>query len=82
MNFLQRIAYAYKKKEPYIKEGSNIIQYDQSGYVLRLCTTRNDEQVWINTMRRDGDLVLSWTNSDGEVIGNIYENPELLQEGN
>lgn len=49
-----------KKKEPYIKERSNIIQYDTMGYPLRLCITKDHDQQWIDTYEEDGDLVLKW----------------------
>lgn len=48
------------KEAPYIKERSNIIQYDDMGYPLRLVINKYNEQVWIDTVEREGDLVLSW----------------------
>ena len=46
-----------------------VIRFYTLGYIGR--TSKKSEE----------DIVLSLTSSDGEVIGNIYENAELLQEG-
>lgn len=48
------------EEAPYIKERSNIIQYDDMGYPLRLVINKYGKQVWIDTVEREGDLVLSW----------------------
>ena len=49
--------------EPYIKIRSNVIQFDEMGYPLRLVITRDDGQVWIDTNEREGDIVLEWEES-------------------
>lgn len=51
----------FKKKKPWItiEERSNIIQFDGMGYPLRLCIT-NQGQMWIDTDKQDGDVVLRW----------------------
>ena len=53
-----------KKKEERIKiiERSNVIQYDDMGYPLRLCIMSDDKQAWVDTNERDGDIVLKWEN--------------------
>lgn len=48
---------------------SNIIQYDDMGYPLRLCIHLCEkcgkiEQVWIDTTEQDGDSILRWTKSN------------------
>ncbi|MDT2844683.1 hypothetical protein [Vagococcus lutrae] len=48
------------KQAPYIKKWSNVIQYDDMGYPLRLIINKYSEQVWIDTVEIEGDLVLSW----------------------
>lgn len=52
----------WKKKEERtrIVERSNIIQYDDMGYPLRLCIMSDRRQAWIDTDERDGDIVLRW----------------------
>ena len=52
----------WKKKEERTKivERSNIIQYDDMGYPLRLCIMADGKQAWIDTNERDGDVVLRW----------------------
>ncbi len=52
----------WKKKEERTKivERSNIIQYDDMGYPLRLCIMSDGKQAWIDTNERDGDFVLRW----------------------
>jgi len=52
----------WKKKENKIKieERSNIIQYDDMGYPLRLCIMSDNTQAWIDTHEREGDIVLRW----------------------
>ena len=49
--------------EPYIKIRSNVIQFDEMGYPLRLVITRDGDQVWIDTNEREGDIVLEWEES-------------------
>lgn len=49
-----------KKEVPYIKERSNVIQYDEMGYPLRLIINYKGEQVWLDTYEEDGDVVLEW----------------------
>lgn len=39
---------------------SNVIQYDEMGYPLRLVIANNGEQLWIDTMEKNGDVVLKW----------------------
>ena len=55
----------FNKKEnaPYIKEISNVIQYDDMGYPLRLCINNKGKQVWIDTYEREGDVVLRWSDN-------------------
>lgn len=52
----------WKKKEERTKivERSNIIQYDDMGYPLRLCIMSDGKQAWIDTNEREGDVVLRW----------------------
>ena len=49
-----------KSKKVTIVERSNIIQYDNMGYPLRLCIMSDGTQAWIDTNERDGDNVLRW----------------------
>lgn len=44
-----------------ITERSNVIQYDDMGYPLRLCIMSDSRQVWIDTDEEDGDVVLKWS---------------------
>lgn len=43
-----------------ILERSNVIQYDDMGYPLRLCIMSDGTQAWIDTNEREGDVVLRW----------------------
>lgn len=43
-----------------VKIRSNVIQYDEMGYPLRLCIFSNGEQRWVDTYEQDGDVVLKW----------------------
>lgn len=45
------------------KERSNVIQYDQMGYPLRLIINQDNEQVWIDTYEQEDDVVLKWEES-------------------
>ena len=49
-----------KEERAEIVERSNIIQYDDMGYPLRLCIMSDGKQAWIDTNERDGDIVLRW----------------------
>lgn len=44
-----------------IKEYSNVIQFDEMGYPLRLVIDNNGKQIWIDTTERDNDVILEWT---------------------
>ena len=48
------------KNKTRIVEYSNIIQFDEMGYPLRLVIDRNGKQLWIDTVERDDDVVLKW----------------------
>lgn len=41
-------------------EYSNIIQFDEMGYPLRLVLDSKGKQFWIDTTQRDEDIVLTW----------------------
>lgn len=43
-----------------IEKYSNVIQFDEMGYPLRLVIDSNGEQLWIDTVERVGDVVLTW----------------------
>lgn len=47
-------------KSLYIKWRSNVIQYDEMGYPLRLIINHKGKQVWLDTYEEDGDVVLEW----------------------
>lgn len=47
---------------------SNVIQFDEMGYPLRLCIVRTKkkpytDQVWLDTMQKPNDVVLKWENT-------------------
>ncbi len=48
------------KAQHRIVEYSNVIQYDEMGYPLRLVIDNNGEQLWIDTTERENDVVLIW----------------------
>lgn len=57
----------FKKKEQKpikplfeITNRSNVIQYDDMGYPLRLVIIDDKEQIWIDSYEGDGDVVLEW----------------------
>ena len=53
-----------------IIERSNIIQYDEMGYPLRLVIVKNykneTEQMWLDTNEQEGDIELKWKNHNGD----------------
>lgn len=50
----------HKKDILRITERSNVIQYDDMGYPLRLCIMSDHEQRWVDTYEEEGDVVLKW----------------------
>ena len=68
-----------------VKERSNIIQYDDMGYVLRLflckCSCGKTKQIWIDSVKCESDCICKWTEQKGlsnqpKVVisdGNRYE---------
>lgn len=50
----------FKRKESTstIIERSNVIQYDEMGYPLRLCIFSDGYQRWVDTYEEDTDIVL------------------------
>lgn len=55
MNFFKR-----KKEITHVVERSNVIQFDEMGYPLRLCIMSDGKQRWIDTYEREGDVALKW----------------------
>ncbi|ETU62902.1 hypothetical protein [Enterococcus faecalis] len=55
MNFFKR-----KKEITHAVERSNVIQFDEMGYPLRLCIMSDGKQCWIDTYEAKGDVVLKW----------------------
>ena len=53
-----------KNNKRKIEEKSNVIQYDQMGYPLRLVIMSSGEQIWIDAHERDGDVVLEWSRQE------------------
>lgn len=39
---------------------SNIVQYDDMGYPLRLCLMSDGEQIWLDSHDEETDLVCKW----------------------
>lgn len=39
---------------------SNIVQYDDMGYPLRLCIMDDGEQIWLDSYDEETDLVCEW----------------------
>lgn len=65
MKFFKKYKDKNKDKPFNILYRSNVVQLDEMGYPLRLCIVegngrKNSEQVWLDTVDRDGDLVLKW----------------------
>lgn len=51
----------FKRSEPIkIMESSNVIQFDDMGYPLRLVIDNEDNQLWLDTNEREGDVELKW----------------------
>lgn len=48
------------KKKHKIVEYSNVIQFDEMGYPLRLVIDNYGKQLWIDTTERETDVVLLW----------------------
>lgn len=49
------------KAEHRIVEYSNVIQFDEMGYPLRLVMDNKGKQLWLDTTKREDDVVLKWT---------------------
>lgn len=58
----------FKRKEEIrkITNRSNVIQYDDMGYPLRLVIVDDKEQIWIDTCEEEGDVVLNWKNHNAQ----------------
>lgn len=52
------------KREKCTPKQSNVIQYDDMGYPLRLVIGSDGNQYWRDTYEREGDVVLNWKNMD------------------
>ena len=59
MKFFKR-----KEEKRKITDRSNVIQYDDMGYPLRLVIVDGKEQMWIDTCEEEGDIALKWINND------------------
>ena len=59
-----------KKKNKFkVLYRSNIIQYDEMGYPLRLCIVKESnkdrsEQLWLDTSVEAGDVEIRWRSTD------------------
>lgn len=54
-------SFKFKEKESRkIIFRSNIVQYDDMGYPLRLCIMGDGEQIWLDSHHRDTDVELKW----------------------
>lgn len=52
----------FKKKEVHkVVTYSNVIQFDDMGYPLRLVIDNLGKQIWLDTLEMDGDVILNWT---------------------
>ena len=63
MLFLNRVkkTFELKKNIPRkIVARSNIVQYDDMGYPLRLCIMDDGEQIWLDSYNEETDLVCEW----------------------
>lgn len=49
-----------------ITDRSNVIQYDDMGYPLRLVIINDKEQIWIDSYEEEGDVEIQWTRRDSE----------------
>ncbi|MBL1228744.1 hypothetical protein IW492_05795 [Enterococcus sp. BWB1-3] len=49
-----------KKRVRQVTHYSNVIQYDEMGYPLRLVIMSDGNQVWLDSYERTGDVVLKW----------------------
>lgn len=50
-----------KKPEPTVSNRTNIIQYDEMGYPLRLIWMSDGTKRWLDTDEEEGDIVLRRT---------------------
>lgn len=66
LGFLGGKFYLFLKKRssennsPQTPKRSNVIQYDEMGYPLRLVITKNGKQAWVDTYEQENDVVLKW----------------------
>lgn len=50
-----------KKSSPRrITHVSNIVQYDEMGYPLRLVIMSDNKQIWLDSYHKDTDVELRW----------------------
>ena len=59
---MQRL-FSPAKASRHIVKRSNVIQFDEMGYPLRLCIMSDRDQAWIDTQEQDSDVVLKWEES-------------------
>lgn len=62
---MMKLPYKYLKNKiinnkSYVKERSNVIQFDDMGYPLRLIINNEGNQVWIDTYEEEDDIILEW----------------------
>lgn len=57
---LKRLFELKKDKPRKIIARSNIVQYDDMGYPLRLCIMDDGEQIWLDSYHEETDLVCKW----------------------
>ena len=67
-NMMQRFFKSSSTEQQHVIERSNVIQYDEMGYPLRLVMIdRGDgtvDHVWRDTVEQDGDVVLEWEEAE------------------
>lgn len=63
--------YSEKEGYPYIQGGSGIVEYRDGEYIVKCPKRKNDKIAYLRDAKIGSKFIF-------EVIGNIYENPELL----
>jgi len=63
----------WREKENCSPKESNVIQYDDMGYPLRLVIDSNGKQYWRDTYEREDDVVLKWNEVNKEGAGDAEE---------